>query len=212
VKVTKSESTDVRVVTGSNSLSLTTEPRGGSIDADYEISLPRNVGRVQLKLAMADVVLSDFNSEVVIETGTGSVTLSDINGKVQVNAGTGDVGLSDVRGDISVNAGTGTIELRDISGSVKANSGNGDISVAFAGQSPEPVTLNTSEGDIEISFDSEVNADMEVRTVAGDISLNGDFGIPVREERGGKTVAGRIGTGGQRITATTRSGDVRLNR
>ena len=184
---------DIRA-NNSDSLSLTTNPRFGDISVDYEIKLPRNVGRVQIKAAMADIDLSGINGEVVIETGTGSVTLSGINGRVDVKAGTGDVTVSDSGGEVSIKCGTG------------------DVTASFSDGIRGPVSIEAPQGDVAMRFGPGVNANFEASTNNGEFDFDESLGFDVRESRGGKEAKGRIGSGGSKISVTSQSGDITATR
>ena len=211
VKITSSGNSEVRNTSDGSNLKLTTDPRGG--DVKYEIKLPRNAGRVEIRATSSDIALSDFTGNVQINNDNGSVTMSDMNGDIKVNMANGDISFSDVQGVLWVNTASGTIDLQDVNGKITANSASGDISVSFAGGNLEPLSVNTVSGDIEVTFDSDVNADLTVKTLTGDIEVDDSFGIEVRETPVvGKEARGRIGGGGQSIRINTTAGDVRIQK
>ena len=213
VRVTKGTNAEVRVTSDGNGLSLRTEPRGGGVEVEYEIKLPRNVGRIEIESASADITLSDLTGGVQVNNGSGQVTLSDMNGKIKVNTGSGEITFADVQGELEANTGNGTIVMTDVNGKINANAGNGDISVTFGGASREPLAINTASGDIEVMFDSDVNADLSVTTLTGDIQLDESFGITVQKKQPvGTEARGRIGSGGQTIKIATMAGDVRIHK
>ncbi len=212
VRVNKGANADVRVVSDGSNLSIRTEPRGGA-EVEYEIKLPRNVGRIEIESASADISVSDLTGGVQISNGNGEVTLSDMNGKIVVNTGNGDIRFADVQGELGANTGSGTIEMNDVNGKINANAANGDIRVTFGGQSREPLSINTASGDIEVTFDSDVNADLAATTLTGDIALDESFGITVqRRQPVGREARGRIGSGGQSIQINSMAGDVRIQK
>jgi hypothetical protein len=214
VRITKSGNTEVRDSSDGSNLILRTEPRGGDGgDVKYEIKLPRNAGRVEIRAVNSDIALSDFTGNVQINNDNGSVTMSDMNGDIKVNMANGDINFTDVQGVLWVNTASGTIEMLDVNGKISANSVSGDISVSFAGENLEPLSVNTVSGDIEVTFDSDVNADLTVKTLTGDIEVDESLGIEVRETPVvGKEARGRIGAGGQSIKINTTAGDVRIQK
>jgi hypothetical protein len=212
VRITKNGNNEVKDISDGSNLTLKTEPRDGG-DVKYEIKLPRNAGRVEIRSANSDIALSDFTGNVQINNGNGSVTMSDMNGDIKVNTANGDINFSDVQGVLWVNTASGTIDLQDVNGKISANSASGDISVTFAGGNLEPLSVNTVSGDIEVTFDSDINADLTVKTLTGDIEVDDSFGIEVRKTPVvGKEARGRIGAGGQSITINTTAGDVRIQK
>lgn len=212
VKITRSGNTEVRDTSDGSNLTLRTDPRGGG-EVKYEIKLPRNAGRVEIKSASSDIALSDFTGNVQINNGNGSITMSDMNGDIVVNTGNGDISFTDVQGMLRVNTASGTIDLQDVNGKIGANSASGDISVSFAGANLEPLSVNTVSGDIEVTFDSDLNADLTAKTLSGDIEVDESFSIEVQKMPVvGKEARGRIGAGGQPITINTTSGDVRIQK
>ena len=211
VRVNKDANAEVRVVSDGSNLSLRVDPRGGGVDVEYKIKLPRNVGRIEIQSASADIALSDLTGGVQITNGNGQVTMSDMNGKIRVNTGNGDITFADVQGELEVNTGSGTIEMIDVNGKINANAANGDITVNFGGQSREPLSINTASGDIVVRFDSDVSADLTVKSLSGDIDIDESFGVGVRSTPPvGKEARGRIGAGGQPITINTMSGDIAI--
>jgi DUF4097 and DUF4098 domain-containing protein YvlB len=213
VQMTKNANTEVRITSDGKNLTIKTEPRGGGVDVQYIIKVPRNVGKIEIKAASAEINLSDLTGKVGINNGNGAVNLADINGNVGVNTGSGDITLTDVKGEIGVNTGSGSINMIDVSGKVGANAASGDIDVGLAGAGREPLSLNTASGNIGVHFEADVNADLEVKTLTGDINLDESFGINVRSTRPvGKEASGRIGGGGQAIRINTMSGDVTITK
>lgn len=210
VRINKGSNAEVRILSDGSNLSLSTEPRGG-VEVEYEIKLPRNVGRINIQSASADIALTDLTGGVEINNGNGQVTLSDISGKIKVNTGNGDISFADVQGELEANTGSGTIDMTDVNGRINANAANGDITVHYGGQGREPLTINTASGDIDVTFDSAVNADLSVKTLTGDIQVDESFSINVQKKQPvGTEARGRIGSGGQQINITTMAGDVRL--
>jgi DUF4097 and DUF4098 domain-containing protein YvlB len=212
VRLTKSENAEVRILSDGSGLSLNTEPRGG-VEVEYEIKLPRNVGRIEIQSASADIALSELMGGVQITNGNGQVTLSDMNGKIRVNTGNGDITFADVQGELEANTGSGTIEMNDVNGKINANAANGDITVNFGGQGREPLSINTASGDIVVRFDSDVNADLAATTLTGEIQVDDSLGVTVQKKQPvGTEARARIGSGGQSIKITTMAGDVRIQK
>jgi len=93
------------------------------------------------------------NSDVQIDSGSGSVSLSDITGNIQVHTDSGSIDAQDLNGQVGLHTNSGSIEVGGLSGQA---------------------TLDSSDGSIDVTQGS-LGADSSITTNSGSISYNGSL-------------------------------------
>ncbi len=156
----------------------------------------------------------DFFDQMHIEHVTGQIHFRTSKTDVQVEQLPGDLSLTDselhvteAKGPVHVVTHSRDIELNQIYGDTYVESRNGGISIAPAG--PYNVEAKNSKGDVEVTLPPNASATVDGRTRNGDVFS--DFGLAISGDES-KTVSGRIGSGGTKITVSTDVGDVRIKK
>ena len=198
------------------------------ISVHYDITAPANTS-VRTHSGSGDQTMDGLQAGLALESGSGDMRLRDLAGAVHLHTGSGDVearnisgavtaetGSGDIRleakgsGDVRVHTGSGTVELRGINGSLQAESGSGDISVD--GRQTGPWEIRARSGNVEIQLPKDATFDLDASTGSGEVVTDRPVTMIVqgtlRESR--KSINGKVGSGGPRLTVHTGSGDIRI--
>lgn len=177
-------------------LTLTTAPASGrNVTVEYELKLPRTVGRIEITTTDSTIRVSDISGEILVKTANGSIKMSDVIGRIKAET------LS------------GNIDLRDVAGSAVTKTGSGDTHVELARvDEGEPLEFSSMSGSINVRFDSDIDADLSAHTTSGNIDLDPEFGIEVKSGLVGASASGKIGKGGRPLNLKTLSGNIKVSR
>ncbi|HEX8144878.1 MAG TPA: DUF4097 family beta strand repeat-containing protein [Pyrinomonadaceae bacterium] len=171
------QAVEIKLTSGKELLSLETSPtRSSPVEVHYELKLPRQVRRLEIKSADSEVELSKISSAITV-TVQGS-----------------------------------SIELSDVGGSVNTKIVQGETKVTLNGSLTGPQALKSVNGDIELRLTASVNADINAETIDGEIEVDDGLNLKVEQRQVGKSVSGRIGSGGIPITIKTVNGDIRISK
>lgn len=196
--------------------------------ANFTVRLPAGA-LVRANTGNGDVSLNGLASDVDIHTGNGKVLVDGTEGRVKVNTSNGRVTIENTRGEVDVHSGNGRILVGNAEGTVRASTGNGDVSIRTANG---PVTVRSGNGDIDIAMENVARTEpMNVSTGNGSIVLSvpANFGAELESSTGSgsittelpmqvqgridrQRVRGILGRGGERLTVSTGSGNIRIQR
>jgi DUF4097 and DUF4098 domain-containing protein YvlB len=220
---------DLRLDATSSRIQLKSVGMGWS-DVRYEVTVPTGT-RLLLNGRSTEITVRGTRGEVEAHTQNGDIAIEDAT-SVTVNALNGDVELRTmdrvrvnlVAGDVRITGGRGAIEVVTVSGdvemhgmtsrSVSAGTSSGEVFYEGAIDPNGRYELTSHSGNVVVRLPADVSAAVRLQTYSGEIES--DF--PIHLE-GGATMGGhprsfdfRIGNGGARITMTSFSGAVRLQR
>ena len=160
---------------------------GGLLQADYEVTLPSEVGLVVAPadwlqaegLAAGvqagtgwDVHLSGISGPISVASALGPVSLSGCRGAIEAESWLGDVGGVGCEGQVHLRSAAGNIALRDGSGSVEAVSAAGEINVD--GWAADDLDLRTRRGNITFRGLAMPGRGYRLRSEEGDIRIELD--------------------------------------
>jgi DUF4097 and DUF4098 domain-containing protein YvlB len=202
----------------------------GSDDVRYEVSVPTGTrlllnGRstdVNVRGTRGDVEVHTQNGDIAI-AGAANVDVNALNGdvevesvdEVRVNLVAGDVRIDSARGPIRAMAVSGDIEMHNAhSRNVTAQTTSGEVFYDGTIDPSGRYDFTSHSGNVTVRVPADVSAAVSLQSYAGEIES--DFPITIQ---GGATISGhprtfdfRIGNGGARITMTSFSGSVVLER
>jgi DUF4097 and DUF4098 domain-containing protein YvlB len=199
------------------------------IAIDYEITVPPDTSlrtrsgsgdqtvegmhkSVDLQSGSGDIRLNDLVGDIHLHTGSGNVDGRNISGPINAEAGSGDIRLeAKGPGEVRVHTGSGNIELRDINGTLRAEAGSGDLSVE--GTQTGIWDVRTGSGDVELRLPSQAAFDLDASTGSGKVVVDRPVTMTVQGDlqRSHRSLSGKVGAGGPRLTVHTGSGDVHIN-
>lgn len=150
-------------------------------------------------------------------SGSGDVTVRTGRGEVNANTGSGDVRVElpfERLQSLNANSGSGdvVVDVTSIEDELNANSGSGDVTARVAeASSPGRASLNSGSGDIVLVVPGNVVGTFELQTHGGDIEVPRSFGLEVKKDISGQSVArGTLGSGGGRYKLSSGSGDLEV--
>jgi DUF4097 and DUF4098 domain-containing protein YvlB len=169
------ESAQVKFFNDNGRLSLRTEIPSDTRDLSvrYELKLPRELGRVEIKLINGDIKVSGIAARMTVSTKKGDIELSDVTGVASAET---------INGNIEAQL-TGVPPGR----SMNFSSVHGDIEISFGSDFNADLAASTTAGSITLDddFDIRVQRSMVGQQASGRIGQGGPS-LTV------KTVAGNI--------------------
>ncbi len=163
--------------------------------SDGSVVVERVTGRTEIKTADGSIRASEMSGDLLAETSDGSIQIEDVAGRVEARTGDGSIRLSGTPTMLRARSGDGSIVLRIRSGASMV----------------EDWMVATSDGSITIELPDGFNAEIEAEPssdgrVRNDLTLSNATG-GTREIR---TLRGRLGEGGKKLTLRTADGTIRL--
>lgn len=142
----------------------------------------------------------DVSVEFVVQVPEGVLLdLNTVNGALHVTGATARVTARTVNGAIDATSLGGPVDARTVNGSIVAR-----MSTTGA----EELSYTTVNGSITVDVPRALDADVELRTVNG--RIDSDFPLTLRGRINPRHLTARIGKGGQRLSARTVNGAIRL--
>lgn len=155
--------------------------------ADLRVEVPPGHA-VELRVAVGEATATDVESDLVLDTGSGSVEARGIRGDLLVDTGSGRVDVSDVEGEVSIDTGSGGVQVNGVRGErilvdtgsggvdgsdlvasqVRIDTGSGGIDIRGV-DSPD-VYLDTGSGGVEVELLSDVES-LDVDTGSGGVTV-----------------------------------------
>lgn len=212
------EQRDAKVTIDSDptKLSLLLAPARGNtnVTVDYEVKLPRQVGKIELSGASSSIELRDITAaQIMVNTASGSVEIADAVGDIMAKTASGELNLGQVKGNVTASSQSGSINITDLTGTANTSTVSGKTEVVFESLARGgPLEFKSVSGGIDIQFQDQANFDLTAETVSGNIDLDGDFAFEVEKRMVGARATGREGQGGQPLRIKTVSGGIQLSK
>ena len=144
----------------------TRKPIGlGNAWVELEISAPADT-ELHLQTGSGSVEVSGVGDGAEVSTGSGSVTVRGLRGEMDLHSGSGSVTARDLEGRLKANTGSGRIVVEDMTGEIEAHTGTGSLDVRRVSG---VVRLDTGSGGIE--YEGSPQGDCRFETGSGSIRL-----------------------------------------
>ena len=184
----------VRDVTGA--LAVTTGSGALSLDA---------IGGAVVRSRSGAVRVDGASGAVRVETGSAGIDLASIAGDVWIRTRSGHVraGLTGASG-ADIESGSSAIDVTGLAGATRVHTRSGEV--RLQGRPSADWDIDTRSGRIGIRLADSASCDIDARSGSGDVEVEG---VAVRDSRKGVMV-GRVGAGGPRVHAATRSAAVEI--
>ena len=154
---------------------------------------------------LGDVHMENISGAIHLHTSVTDLQVAELPGDLTLNSD--DLHVNQAKGRVSVTTHAKDIDLNQIYGDSTVEDRDGRITVEPAGNFA--VDAKNSKGDVEVTLPPNASATVDARTRNGEIMT--EFGLTVNGEES-KTVSGKIGSGGAKITLSTDVGDVSIKR
>jgi Putative adhesin len=169
------QAVEIKLANRTDLLSLETSPtRSSPVEVHYELRLPRNVRRLEIKSADSEVELSKMTGAINVSLQGSSIELKDVAGAINTKIVQGDTKVA-VKGGLS--------------GAQAFKSVNGDIELRLEDNTGADISAETVDGEIEADDDLRLKveskrvgqsatgriggggATISIKTVNGDIRI-----------------------------------------
>lgn len=153
-------------------------------------------------------VIVEFRVRVPARVRLASVTT--VNGSVSVHDVSGAGSLSTVNGNVSLSRGAGMFSARATNGSISLEllSLSGGLASEAASPFHGSLTAQTVNGSVVLSLPPGAGAELEAETRNGDFSS--ELPLLARTFAAGRSIRGRVGSGGPPVLLRTVNGAIRL--
>ncbi|HEX6185357.1 MAG TPA: DUF4097 family beta strand repeat-containing protein [Pyrinomonadaceae bacterium] len=143
-------------------LTLLTAPGASSVSVSYEVSVPRDLRRLEIETQQGDVRVTGFAGAIVADVKAGEVEFRDVSGEVRSKL---------IKGNTKVFQSGAERE-----GSQQFSVVKGDIEATFADGANADLKAETLDGDIEVAdaFGLRVERAPAGRHVAGRLGEGGE--------------------------------------
>jgi DUF4097 and DUF4098 domain-containing protein YvlB len=162
------------------------------VSVAYEIKVPENARLEDVRTTNGDVDITGRLADIKAGSTNGDVRVDSAAGRCEVGTTNGDIRLINARGPVDAHTTNGgvQIDIGKVEAAISAKSTNGSITLRTAG---------------------ELNAELKARTTNGRIQT--DFPITIQGiVRSGRSLEGRLGTGGPLIDLHTTNGGITIGR
>lgn len=209
---------------------------------DIHLSVIKGSVEVHFSTDKGDFSAHQVNGDITAEGNCNDLTLSEITGKVTINGELfGDVHMENVNGAIHVHTSVTDMDVAALPGDltlnpdnlrvtqakgqvrVKTHSKDVDLSQVYGDSYVEDrdgriavetagnygVEARNLKGDVEITLPPNAAAQVTGNTRNGDIVS--DFPLTINGDES-KSVSGKIGAGGPKVTLTADNGDIHIKR
>ncbi len=141
---------------------------GTEAHADLTLRIPKGAD-VLLRLAVGDVHVTNVDSKLMIDTGSGAVTAAGTRGVLDIDTGSGSVRVGDAEGPLSIDTGSGSVDVQQVhGGALMIDTGSGSVSATNIDAST--LSIDTGSGDVDVS---EVKSRLlHVDTGSGSVSVS----------------------------------------
>lgn len=164
-------------------------------------------GPLEIRTDSADLEVRRARSGVDVQAAGGSLVLDDVAGALTVASGRGEVRASRLSGPASFTGDAGAIAVRGFGDALSVTSGDAEVDIATDALGGD-VELVTERGDIRLTLPSAGSFALSAETEGGDVTS--EFALEQREAEGTSRWEGQAGSGGGRVTISTREGDITL--
>jgi DUF4097 and DUF4098 domain-containing protein YvlB len=194
------------------SVPIGTEVRASTVSGN--IAVRGTAARVQAGTVSGDLEVRDAVDEIEIHTTSGDLRAEKLRGRIRANTTSGDVVLDDVNGDLRLHTVSGTLRVRGALTGLEFESVSGDIEFRGDIKNEGTYTAHTHSGDIRLTLPANVAANLDLSTFSGDLRTEFPLTLQPGESanRRGRQMQTTINGGGARMTLTTFSGDITIEK
>ncbi len=152
-----------------------------------------------------DVHMENVNGPIHLHTSVTDLDLASLPGDLTLNSD--DLRVTEAKGQVRVTTHAKDVDLSQIYGDSYVNDRDGRIAIEPAGN--YAIEAKNSKGDVEVTLPPNAQATVDGSTRNGDIVT--DFPLSVSGDES-KSVSGRIGAGGPKISLNAENGDIHIKR
>ncbi|HEY1646445.1 MAG TPA: DUF4097 family beta strand repeat-containing protein [Terracidiphilus sp.] len=181
----------------------------GDITADgncNDLTLSEVKGRITTNGEIfGEVHMENVSGPIKLHTSVTDVQIAQLPGDLTLDSD--DLRVTEAEGAVHVTTHAKDVDLSEIYGDSYVQNRDGRISVEPAGS--YIIEARNDKGDVEITLPPEASGTVDGHTRNGDIVT--DYGLAVSGDED-KTVSGKIGSGGPRISLSSDNGDLGIKK
>ena len=162
-------------------------------------------GPLEIRTDSAHLEVRRARSGVEVQAAGGLLVLDDVAGPLTVASGRGEVRASRLAGPAEFRGDAGAITVRGFGDALSIRGGDAEVDVATGALGGE-VALATERGDVRLALPPAGSFALSAETDGGDV--DSEFTLEQREADGSSRWVGRAGTGAERVTISSRQGDI----
>jgi DUF4097 and DUF4098 domain-containing protein YvlB len=152
------------------------------------------------------VHMENITGPIKLHTSVTDLEIAELPGG-DVTLDSDDLHVTEAQGSVRVSTHAKDVDLSQIYGDTSVDNRDGRIAIEPAGV--YAITANNNKGDVEITLPPNAAGVVDGHTHNGEV-VN-DFDLTVHGDED-KTVTGRIGAGGPRISLTSNNGDLHIKK
>ncbi len=135
--------------------------------ADLKLLVPKGAD-VLLRLMVGDVRVTNVDSKLNLDIGSGSVVTTGTRGGLAIDTGSGSVRVARADGLVSIDTGSGGVSVHDLrGGDLVIDTGSGDVDVSAI----EASTLSVDTGSGRVDLDEVSSRSVHVDTGSGGVTI-----------------------------------------
>jgi len=213
-----------------------------SSHGDVHLSVIKGSVQVHFATDRGDFSAHQVQGDITAEGNCNDLTLSEVTGKVSINGELfGDVHMESVNGPVHVHTSVTEMDVASLPGDLTLNSDNlrvtqskGQVRVVTHSKDVDlnqvygdsfvedrdgriavqpggsfAVEARNRKGDVEVTFPPNAQASITGNTRNGDVVS--DFPLSISGDES-KTVSGKVGAGGPKVTLEAENGDIHIKR
>jgi len=181
-----------------------------------DVRIRGTAAEVQATTAAGNIEVIDATDRIEIQSIAGDIRLERATGRVRIMTTSGDMTLSDIKGAIDIRAVSSDMELRRVESSdVRLGTTTGDLTYEGTVDPRGTYEFNTHSGDVRFAMPEGGSATLSLSTFNGDIQSAFPMLLQPGEniaQRRGRRMEFAVGSGGARVTISTFSGDIIIER
>jgi DUF4097 and DUF4098 domain-containing protein YvlB len=182
----------------------------GDVTADgncNELTLSEIHGRVTTNgQIFGPVHMENITGPIKVQTSVTDLEIAQLSSG-DVTLDSDDLHVTEAEGPVRVSTHAKDVDLSQIYGDTSVDNRDGRIAIEPAGV--YAITANNSKGDVEITLPPNAAGVVDGHTHNGEVVNDFDLSVNGDED---KTVSGRIGAGGPRISLTSTNGDLHIKK
>ena len=122
---------------------------GVEAHADVRVRVPRGTD-VLIRLAVGDVKVTNVDSKLFVDTGSGAVVTSDTRGDLGIDTGSGAVSVARAQGPVKIDTGSGGVTVNNVrGGELSIDTGSGGVEASAI--DVHALTIDTGSGHVELN-------------------------------------------------------------
>ncbi len=194
------------------SVPIGTEVRASTVSGN--VAVRGSAGRVTANTVSGDIDVRDANDVAEMHAVSGDVRGERFRGRVRANTVSGDIRLDDVTGDLRGKTVSGTLSVRGALDGIEYESVSGDFEFRGDFRGTGTFSANTHSGNIRMTLPENLAANLDLRTFSGDLRTEFPLTLQPGEPIGrrGRETRTTINGGGARISLSTFSGDITIQK